>query len=215
MKVFSSSLKRRTIAPLFCALAFAIFATISATAQTGIKNADRELQLWRTYSPTDVNFKISLPNEPTRQTTPTAFEDVVGIKYQSVTSSAMYQIIQINVPTNVESEELKTIFDDMVSAGIDEIDKKIGGVIVGKRKDVSIKNAVGREITVEKGTAISTLRIYLSGKKLFVVEVARPNFPNTPPALAKVYQAESDKFFNSFQISDNKKSENSTKGKKK
>jgi hypothetical protein len=184
-------------------------------AQTGVKVADREMKSWRFFEPAGGDFRVSLPAQPERTVLPYETDDsTLDIHvFTSKTSSSSYIIAYIDL--------ISSSFKDLkaVEAGFDrarvEILAKLPSVFpIGERK-ISSGKLSGREFVFDNGAYTIKMQMYLVKQRGYFVEVVTPQTRNLPEALAKVYQAESDKFFNSFQISNNRKPETLTKGKKK
>jgi hypothetical protein len=189
---------------LFAFFTLVFVLNLPAVAQTSSKAANLQLASWKIFSPAEKNFKVSLPVEPERTLLPTAFEDVESIVHKSVTKFAMFQVISTDLPADIEEDDLKKFWDSAISLGLNDVEKKQGAFIVRSRKDVSRGSILGREVIIENGTVSSRMQFFLVKKRFYVVEMSKPDFQNMPKELAEIYQAESDKFFNSFQIVDNK-----------
>lgn len=205
----------------FIVLSFLATATVfilpnNSTAQTANANVDSGLQYWKTYSFEDVNFKVSFPAEPNRVPLSIPNEGLIGVLYGVSTTGAMFEVLQVNMPPTITGEELKTHFDFIVDFGIKQLENRVGDLVKVSDKNISRGSLQIREYVLERGTVSSKLRFFLQGKKVYIAGMTRFNLPNMPDQLEKIYQAESDKFFNSFQIVDNKpQGVRKTKGKAK
>ena len=218
MKNFSSAkLTRRALTPLFCLTVFVFGLTFIAKAQTGIPNADRELKLWQTFSPEGAKFKVSLPQKPEALQLPLEFENLKFGAYRLTKTSAVYTVAFASRAMNKAEEDIvKQAWEDLPGV----VEKVSASLSAGKegyvvsQKNLSTPSLLGYEIIVQRGATLVKIRYYFSKDTFYGLEMATPVLHNAPEELVKIYQAESDKFFNSFQILDNKKSENPSKGKK-
>lgn len=214
MNNFSSTrFASRVLTSLFFALICLSVLPNLATAQTGIPAADRELRLWRMFEPEGSYFRVSLPAQPVGNIIPFETKDsTLDMHFFSTRSkSSIYTIsyVDFDIPLK-DSKSLEAAID---KAG-NELKSKIPSAIMVSDKKLMLGKVAGREFIFENGAQNVRTQIYLVKQRGYFVQLARPQFNNLPVALLKVYQAESDKFFNSFQILDNKKPEAPTKIKK-
>ncbi|MEP6923306.1 MAG: hypothetical protein ABI954_02475 [Pyrinomonadaceae bacterium] len=204
---------RRVLTPIFFALIVLLVLPNLATAQTGIPAADRELQLWRMFEPAGGYFRVSLPTQPVGNVIPFETKDSTLDMhfFSSQSKSSVYTVsyVDFDIPLK-DSKALEAAFD---TAG-GEIKSKIPSAIMISEKKLMLGKIPGREFIFENGAQNFRAQMYLVKQRAYFAQLTRPQLNNLPAALLKVYQVESDKFFNSFQIVDNKKPEAPIKGKK-
>lgn len=184
----------------------------SVNAQTGIGMADREMQQWKFFEPEGSGFRVSLPAQPSRAIipfeTPTSTLDM--FLFTARTTSSTYSVSYFDL--DISLKEVKAL-----EAGFErtrrEITDKIPGFTMISEKKFAVGKIPAREFIFEGGANNYKMQTYLLKQRVYVVQLSSPQMRNLPEALVKVYQAESDKFFSSFQILEAKKAEVATKGK--
>ena len=208
-----TKIMRGAAATLFSVFALLLVPSF-ATAQTGNQAADRELKLWRLFEPAGGNFRVSLPTQPVASVLPfeTDYSTLDIHVFTSRTTSSGYMISYIDI-ADISLKDAKA-----VEAAFDRVKTEIvarnpSAVPAGERK-ITSGRFPGRELVFDDGANNIKLQMFLVKQRGYIVEIVAPQTRNLPEALTKVYQAEADKFFNSFQILDNKKPEAPTKGKK-
>lgn len=210
--LFLAKLTTRIATTFFFVLFSLLMLPGSADAQTGIGMADRELQQWKFFEPEGSGFRVSLPAQPSRAIvpfeTPTSTLDMY--LFAARTTSSTYSVSYFDL--DISLKEIKAL-----EAGFDrtraEITDKIPGITLISEKKFAVGKIPAREFIFEGGANNYKMQMYLLRQRVYVVQLNSPQMRNLPEALVKVYQAESDKFFNSFQILDVKKAEVATKGK--
>ncbi len=213
MKYFSSTkFMRGAVTTLF--FVFALLLPNFTAAQTGNQAADRELKLWRLFEPSGGSFRVSLPTQPEASVLPyeTEYSTLDLHIFTSKTSSSLYMISYIDL-VDVTFKDAKSTEAGLDRARAAMMARNPSAVPMGERKIVLGKLS-GRELVFDDGANTIKLQMFLIKQRGYMAAIITPQTRNLPEALSKVYQAESSKFFNSFQILDNKKPEVPTKGKK-
>lgn len=197
-------LSRRAVAPLFFAAALIFAFAIHAAAQTGNAAADRQLQMWREFSPPNGNFTVSLPAQPEGAQIPMQVQDTTleAQAYASQSGGSTFVVSYFDHPSAPKTaEDIEDGFE-IVRAKIIETGNL--GVLTGEKK-ITVKNHPGREYSLQNGASKVTIRMILVKQRLYILHCATPVLRGMPDAIAKVFQAESNKFFESFAILDDKK----------
>lgn len=198
---------RRILMPLFFAAFIILTVAAPAAAQKNGYNVNRELELWRTFKPENGKFSISLPGVP--ESVPAAF-DFQGTEmeiYRLDTSTSSYLMFYISRKPNAEEEEIfKLVFKNFPAAiekiNSQMIEKNVGHLV--SQKNLSTPKMLKYEVVTEVGASSYKTRYFFSNNTFYGVQVITPVLHNIPEQIAAVYQAEADKFFNSFQIVNNK-----------
>jgi hypothetical protein len=213
--LFSAKLQRGVFIMLFFVFALLLTLPNLTRAQTGVQAADREMKLWRFFEPKGGNFRVSLPVQPQATVLPyeTPYSTLDLHVFTSKTSSSVYIINYIDL-VDVSFKDAKSVEAGFDRARVEILARNPSAVPMGERK-VMLGKLPGREFVFDDRANTIKMRMYLVKQRGYIVEVVTPQTRNLPEVLANVYQAESDKFFNSFQILGNKTVETPTKGKKK
>lgn len=216
MKYFSTAkFTPGAVSALFLVCGLLLALPNLAMAQTGVKVADREMKMWRLFEPAGGNFRVSLPVQPEGVILPleTEYSTLDLHVFTSKTPSSVYAIVYIDLvdPSYKDSKTVEAGFD---RARTEILARNPSAVPMGEKK-IALGKLSGRELIFDNGANTIRMQLFLIKQRGYIVEIVTPQTRNLPEALAKVYQAEADKFFNSFQISDNKKAEVQAKGKKK
>jgi hypothetical protein len=202
-------------------LAF-VFVSGSA-AQTSSQTANRQLEAWKTFSPSGKHFKVSLPAEPEKLNPDETQTIVSQISSKVKKSRTDLEVMFLN---NVSVYNLLTQWSGFRVIVIDykwkEIDYDEKSGVVTLSNETVTENEVLREwmefdkakmhsngvfvcdMTFLEGGFNYKARVFATKNRVYMLYVGMPDLNSATPALAGVYQAEADKFFNSFQISDNK-----------
>ncbi|MBC7796416.1 MAG: hypothetical protein H7Z37_06065 [Pyrinomonadaceae bacterium] len=209
------------IVSLACLFVFAQPAIFAQTASSKIAPAaQRELDLWRTFTPKSSSFKISLPAAPEENSFAwQVAEKTVDINFLHIKHSATdFVVMSFYQPELEKVQEKVEDYVDKLNIAIDKNGGVIGDRSLSSRKDLTKNGVFGFE-TVFQNSEMRQIRsrFFMSKNRIYVLQVMMPDLHTAPSELVKVYQAEADKFFKSFQIIDNKpqiaKRENSGKGK--
>lgn len=192
------------VALLFAAALLSI-CTANVWAQTGIQSADRELAQWRSFSPPNSRFAVSLPAQPESVVTPISTQEhtLELHGFMSKTTASVYLVAYIDyVKMPKDAESIEDAFD----AGRDRMlaSSKTAGALLSEKK-ITINNFPAREFTYQNDGGLFKTRMVLVRERGYILQVATPFLRNLPEVITKIYQAEADKFFNSFEILDNKK----------
>ncbi|MDQ4123061.1 MAG: hypothetical protein M3209_16620 [Acidobacteriota bacterium] len=209
-----------------CSLATFLLAFVFVSgfaAQTSSQTANRQLEAWKIFSPAGRDFKVSLPAEPRELGEQETQTVVTALKSQIKKSGDQFEI---SFYDNVSVYELNARWNGFAIIVIDykwqkiDYDEKSGVLTLSSEK--TSEDIVLREwLELEKakmlpnGVFVSEINFIKDGKnfkarafatknRVCLLSVAMPDLNSATPALAAVYQAEADKFFNSFQISDNR-----------
>jgi hypothetical protein len=146
-------------------------------------------QEWPAFKSTEENFTISLPREPKQERTTGRSPLGNGHHIYSLDSGDVSFTVSISVidPPLTKPKDIKQTFDfarDMVAM-----------VTAGKLRedsDISLDGFPGRQIRIEKGKQIWTLRAYLVKQRLYQLMTTEPKGKDTHPSVAK--------FFESFKL---------------
>ncbi len=202
---FSAEIARRCSVALLFAIAFLAASVANIAAQTGIQSADRELAQWRSFSPPNGRFAVSLPAPPESVVTPISAEettlDLHG--FMSKTTASVYLIAYLDYAAMPkDAEAIENAFD----AGRDRMlaASKSGGALLSEKK-ITVNNYPAREFAYQNDGGLFKTRMILVRERGYILQVATPLLRSLPEVMVKIYQAEADKFFNSFEILDNKK----------
>ena len=205
-------------------LAFAFLAfvfVINAASQTNSQVANQQLVLWKTFSPAGNNFKASLPAAPRELEDNEKDQVVTSIKNQVKKSEGNMAVFD-----NVSVYTLDTRWNGFAIMVFNyklqkiDYDEKSGNLVLSSEKtfdDVVLHEwwefekakPVSSEVFIverdfTRDGRKSKARAVVTKNKVYILMVGMPDLYSATPALAGVYQAEADKFFNSFQILDNK-----------
>jgi hypothetical protein len=208
---------------LFLAFAFLAFVfVINAASQTTSQAANQQLALWKTFSPAGNNFKASLPAAPRELEDNEKDQVVTSIKNQVKKSEGNMAVFD-----NVSVYTLDTQWNGFGIVVFNykwqkiDYDEKSGNLVLSSEKLLDETVLLHEWWEFEKAKRVSSevfiverdftrdgrkskARAVVTKNKVYILTVAMPDLYSAPPALAGVYQAEADKFFNSFQILDNK-----------
>lgn len=209
MKSFAPpALRRRAVAPLFFVVAVIVFGAVSAAAQTSVETANRQLKLWQDFSPDGFGFKILVPKPPDEIKALSAETEKMKTKsFEVAASGGKYRITAIRLAKpSPDFEEAKEIAEQL----IEQMPNGSGAGIVGNTFVVTSKAIVKPDviegfIVMEKDGARITVKTFTTRTGVYILNLETPVLYNVPRQIKEIYQAESDKFFNSFQISDDKK----------
>ena len=193
----------------------------SSAAQTSSQTANRQLELWKTFSPAGQNFKISVPAEPQK------LESTEAAAFAAKIEGALNKNnVETNFFDNVSVYSLKAKWQIFEVVVIDykwqtlDYDNASGVLTLSSRK-INDEIVLDQWLEFERVKMLPTgmlvsdreitkdglnyrLRIVATKNKVYMLAVTASDLNSATPALAKVYQTEADKFFNSFQILDNK-----------
>lgn len=214
MRDFSSiKIMRGAVKALFFAFVLLSLPDLAA-AQTGNQAADREMKLWRMFEPAGGNFRVSLPTQPEASVLPfeTDYSTLEIHAFSSRTPSSAYMVLYIDL-VDISFKDAKAVEAAFDRARGEILAKNPSAVPMGERK-ITLGKLSGRELVFDNGASTIKMQLFLVKQRGYIVQIITPQTRNLPEALAKVYQAEAGKFFNSFQILDNKKPEVPVKGKK-
>lgn len=195
----------------------------SSAAQTSSQTANRQLEAWKTFSPAGKNFKVSLPAEPHELGEQETQTVVTALKSRIKKSGDQFET---SFYDNVSVYELNARWNGFGIIVIDYKWQKIdydekSGVLTLSSENRSDDFVLREWLEFEKakmlpnGVFVSEVNFTRDGKnfkarafatknRVCLLAVETPDLNSATPALARVYQAEADKFFNSFQILDNK-----------
>lgn len=195
----------------------------SSAAQTRSQTANRQLEAWKTFSPAGKNFKVALPAEPEEMNSDETQVIVSAISSKIKRSGAD---VAVKFLDNVAIYNLEAQWSGFRILVIDykwqkiDYDEKSG--VVTLSSETTIDEVVLREwMEFEKAKMLPNgvfasdmtffengvnfkVRAFATKNRVYMLFVGMPDLNSATPALAGVYQAEADKFFNSFQILDNK-----------
>lgn len=213
-KLFSYSLAAFLLAFVF---------VFGSAAQTRSETANRQLETWKTFSPAGKFFKVALPAEPQELNSDETQTIVSAIGSKIKRSGAEVEVSFLN---NVSVYNLTSRWSGFGILVIDykwqkvEYDEKSGVVTLSSEsttdevvlrewmefeKAKMLPNGVfASDISFVKEGANFKARAFATKNRVYLLFVGMPDLNSATPALAGVYQAEADKFFNSFQILDNK-----------
>ena len=179
----------------------------SVSAQTTSVTANRQLEFWQTFSPAAGRFKIAAPKEFSSLEIPAEIEERLNLKvYQVRLQSESYTVSYVDYPVDEEIIEiLKQRWEELWNGFREGFRTNApASAFLISDKTISKGSISGREIVIEGNAIVYKIHFFLVGKRFYAVEMQTPVLRNAPEALKKIYQAEADKFFNSFQILDNK-----------
>lgn len=192
------------LSPLVVAAWLVLAVMTTADAQTGIASADRELRQWRNFSPPEGRFTVSLPAQPEGAIIPVETQgttlELHG--FMSKTTASTYLVAYLDylkMPDN--AEDMDRAFD----AGRERMLNSNKSATLLSESKISIGNFPAREFVYQiEGNLFKTKMIIVRNRG-YLLQIATPILRNLPKVIVEVYQAEADKFFNSFEILDNKK----------
>jgi hypothetical protein len=195
----------------------------TASAQTSSIILNKQLEIWKTFSPAGKNFKVSLPAEP-QELGASETQTVVSAIGGSINKSA--EKVEVSFLDDVTVYSLDTRWNGFGILVLDykwqkvDYDEKSGVLTLSSESstdDVKLSEWLKFEKAkmVSSGTFVSEMSFVKDGKnvkaravatknRVYMLFVGTPDLQSATPELARVYQAEADKFFNSFQILDNK-----------
>lgn len=211
---------------LMFSLALAYLAVVfvcAAPAQTVSSALSRQLEIWKTFAPAGKNFQISMPADPQELGEAETAQIVAGMEAQisksgqDLKSSFLKDVTVYNLDTRWNGFGIMTFPYKWQKIDYDEKTD----VLTLSSETVSDDFHLSEWIKFEKarmmpnGTFTSEMNFFFAGKnikaravvvknRVYLLFVGTPDLQSATPALARVYQAEADKFFNSFQILDNK-----------
>ena len=218
MQVFLlKTLERRAFASLLFLLAFTLLSANAATAQTSLESANRQLKLWQEFSPIGLGFKIFVPQQPVETEIGSFENEKMKMKsFQIVTSGSTYQILAIKLAKPSQNfEQMKEFLQTMMQQQPLNEGSRMFGETYLKDGKVNIKtNIIEGSMEMEQNGMNVTIKSFGTKMGSYILRIQTPILYNAPDQIKEVYKAESDKFFNSFQILDNKKPE-AAKSKKK
>lgn len=144
---------------------------------------------WPTFKSTEENFTISMPGEPKQERTSGRSPFGNGHHIYSLESNGVGYTVSNSAFENppAQPKDIKLILDlarDMVLM-----------VTSGKlldEKDISVDRFPGREVRIEKGKKIWTLRAYIVKGRMYQLMTTEPK--------AKERNPDTEKFFNSFKL---------------
>ena len=202
-----TNVMRRTIAPLFYFVLTVCILPNLAAAQTNSIVANREMQSWKTLASVDSKFSISLPSTAEEVSIPieTGEKTFKMRVFMAKTTAAVYVINHVSFP---DALKFKEAIEEGFNAGLDYFLEKNKDIVLKSERKVMLGRHAGREMIYESSTTSIKLQTFIAREGIYTLELTTPILFNAPEDLVKVYQAESNKFFNSFQILDNKKPEN-------
>lgn len=195
----------------------------STAAQTRSETANRQLEAWKTFSPAGKYFKVALPAEPQQLDDYGTQAVVASLSSQMKKSSAELETAMFN---NVSVYNLDARWNGFGIVVIDYKWQKIEydaqtGVVTLSNETKTDETVLSEWLEFEKAKMLSNgiftsettmvkdgksfkARAFATKNRVYLLFVGMPDLSSATPALAGVYQAEADKFFNSFQILDNK-----------
>lgn len=208
-----------TLATFLLAFVF----VFDSAAQTNLTAANQQLALWKTFSPAGKNFKVYLPAEP-EQLGESETQTLVSSMNQQVSKSN--ENVEVSFLKNVTAYNLDTRWNGYGIIVLDfkwqtvDYDEKTGVLTLSSETttdDVTLSEWLRFEKArkLPNGTFMSEMSFNVNGKNIksralavknqvFLLFVGTVDLSSATPELVKVFQAETDKFFNSFQILDNK-----------
>lgn len=209
------------IVSLACLFVLAPHAVFAQTSPSKIAPAaQRELDLWKIFTPKSSSFKIRLPAAPEENLFAwQVAEKTVDINFLHLNHSATdFVAMSFYQPELEKVQDKIEDYVDKLNIAIDKNGGVIGDRSLSSRKDLTKNGVFGFE-TVFQNSQMRQIRsrFFMLKNRIYVLQVIMPDLHTAPAELIKVYQAEADKFFSSFQIVDNKpqiaKRENSGKAK--
>lgn len=202
----STNPQRRLIAPLFCFALFILALTAAtASAQNKGYNVNRELELWKPFAPAGWNFQVSLPQAP--QEIDILSAELEGAKthgYELTTTTSRYSIFILKLTKpSANFEEAKKLAQELAksapSGGF-----MIGDTFIATYKQTKRPNFLEEEVVIEKDGNTVTTKRFLTKTYFYQLQVTAPILNAAPAQIKEIYQAQANKFFNSFQIVNNK-----------
>jgi hypothetical protein len=202
----STNLRRRVLAPLFSAAFLLLFlSATNVSAQNKGYDVNRELELWKPFAPAGWNFKVSLPQEP--QTVDILSAEVEGATthgYELVTTTSRYSIFILKLSKPSSNFEQTKQFVQEITKGVPSGGFMIGDTFVATYKQNTRPNVMEEEVVLEKDGNTVTTKRFLTKTYFYQLQVTTPNLYAAPAQIKEVYQAQANKFFNSFQMVNNK-----------
>jgi hypothetical protein len=144
---------------------------------------------WTVFSPKDGGYSVMLPGEPTERSLPHDTEEgrTVSTLYELTREDFKYVVGYMNYPISVEAANRDKFLSMVAESGI----TSAGGTVIGNTA-ISLDGSPGREVTGEiKGFSYRS-RVYLVGKRVYLLIVWLP--PNSTDS------ENAAKFFKSFKI---------------
>ena len=200
------------------------------SAQTKSQTANRQLEAWKIFSPTGKNFRVSLPAEPAESDSDDTQKFVSGFNSEINQTGGELPFLGNTTVYNLETRwnEFRIVVLDHKWQKI-EYDGKTGILTLSSensedevltREWLKFKNAKmlpGGVFVSDANFVVNVknvrARAVATKNKVYLLLVTSPDLRGAPADLAQVFQAEADKFFNSFQILDNKPQIARNKGK--
>jgi hypothetical protein len=144
---------------------------------------------WLKFKSTEENFTISLPSEPSQEQTRGKSPLGNGHHIYRVESNGISYTISNSVLENppAHPEDIKRTFD----FARDLVLMVTNGKLLSN-KDISLDRFPGREVRIEKGKMIWTLRAYVVRERLYQLMTTEPKSKEQSP--------ETIKFFESFKL---------------
>jgi hypothetical protein len=179
----------------------------SVAAQTASVAANRQLDFWQTFAPAGGRFKIAAPRELSSLEIPAELEERLNLKvYQASLHTEAFRVSYVDYPVDDEIIEiLKQRWEELWNGFREGFRTNApASAFLVSDKNITKGDVSGREIVIEGNAVSYKVQFFLVGKRFYAVEMQTPVLRNAPDGLKKIYQAEADKFFNSFQILDNK-----------
>lgn len=123
------------------------------------------------------------------------------------TNTSKYVMFYISRARSTQEEDIFKLAFENFPAAVEKLndlmmEKNLGFVV--SQKNISTPKTLIYEVVAENGATRYKTRYYFSQNTFYGIQTATPLLHNIPEEIAKVYHAESDKFFNSFQIVNNK-----------
>ena len=164
----------------------AILLLTGGSQQTKPKSAESD---WIVFSPKDGGYSVKLPGEPTVRLLPHVTEEgrTISTLYELTREDITYVVGYMNHPISVEAANRDKFLSMAAESGI----TSAGGTVIGNTA-ISLDGSPGREVTGEiKGFSYRS-RVYLVGKRLYLLIVSLPS--------NKTNSENAAKFFESFKI---------------
>jgi hypothetical protein len=203
---FYSNLKPISI---FCLTLLIIFLPSLVNAQTKSSIANRQLNAWKTNSFVSQGFKVSFPGDPEEFVLNDQLKNAIPILsemdirlYHFTATAAIYGISSAKKPPAIFDEVSGYLPTTAKGAATGYANGFLSGkdTIIISDKGRAQGSSYIRDVFFENGAMQGHLRVLAIKNKVYGLFVFNPTLRSAPEELVKVFNAEVNKFFDSFQL---------------
>ena len=179
-----------------CLLAFALFCSPgNIIAQRQTVSTDKP---WQELVSTEGKFRVLVPDPPSELSVPGSSQGVGAAQIYFVKSNVAHYAVLYGDISNFADDDLMRTALEYAGAYL----QASGKLRVVGEKNIGSPGILARQIVVDDGAFITTIRVYYTKGRIYEVIFSRPGLSadTSSAALMQFYDGLSGKFFNSFKI---------------